>query len=137
MNARKHAIILACLAGIALVSAAAGGALGYRLGRQEMRHRADPEVWHERATRRFAEMVRPTPAQEPRLTAHLDVALTELRQIRQDAIARSVATIERLVAAVEAELTPEQKAAFAPLKPRREDLDLDVLQLERGERKSP
>lgn len=134
MKTRQHASIVGSLAGIALVSALAGGTVGYRLGRQEMRQRADPEVWHERATRRFEEMVRPTPAQEPRLAAHLDAALAELRQIRQDAIARSVATIERLVTAVETELTPEQKAAFEPIKPRREDLDLEVLQLERGKR---
>jgi hypothetical protein len=125
-------MIVATLVGIALISAAAGGALGYRFGRQEMRHRADPETWHERASRRFQEMVRPTPDQEARLGAHLDAALNELRAIRQDAITRSAATIERLVTAVEGELTPEQKTAFERIKPRREELNLDLLQLERG-----
>ncbi len=128
-------MIVASLAGMALLGAATGGAIGYRVGSREMRQRADPEAWHERASRRFEEMVRPTPEQEGRLEAHLSAALAELRQIRWDAMARSAATINRLVTAVEGELTPEQKAAFEPLKPRTNDLGLDVLQLERSDAK--
>lgn len=135
MNARRHGTIVASLVGIALVCGVAGGAVGYRMGRQAMKQRADPETWHEQATRRFDELVRPTAEQTKRLDVHLTAALSELRGIRQDAIARSTLVIEKLVTAVEAELTPEQKASFQQLKPRREDMNLDVLQLERSGKK--
>lgn len=127
-------MILASLLGIALVSGLAGGLLGHRLGRQEMRERADPGTWHERATRRFEELVKPTPEQGARLGVHLDAALGELKAIRRDAITRSTAVIDRLVTQVEAELTPEQKAAFERVKPRRDEMNLEVLELERPNR---
>lgn len=125
---------MAALAGLAIVCAAAGGVvggmLGYRWGRDSARQRADPETWHERAARRFEEIVRPTPEQAPRLDAHLNAALEELRGIRRDTLARSAAAIDRLVERVESELTPEQKAAFEKLKPRRDEVGLEVLKTE-------
>ena len=131
MNRRRSAAIIAALAGMALVCGLAGGAIGYRLGRDGARDRADPETWHERASRRFEEVVRTTAEQAPRLDAHLETALAELREIRRDTIARSAAAIDRLVARVESELTPEQKKAFEKLKPRREDVGLEFLKTDR------
>ena len=131
MITRRPAMIIAALAGLGLVCGLAGGAVGFRLGREAVANRADPETWHERASRRFEEVVRPTPEQAKRLDAHLEAALNELRGIRQDTLARSVAAIDRLVVKVESELTPEQKASFEKLKPRREDLGLEVLKTER------
>lgn len=131
MNRRNPLLIVAALAGIAIVSGFAGGAIGFRLGREAARDRANPETWHERASRRFEEIVRPTPDQAPRLDAHLQAALAELRDIRRDTIARSAAVIDRLVTRVEAELTPEQKAAFEKLKPRREEVGLEFLKTDR------
>ena len=122
--------VVAALAGLAVVCAAAGGVVGYRWGREAVRQRADPEIWHERATRRFEEIVRPTPEQAPRLDAHLKAALDELREIRRDTLTRSAATIDRLVKQVESELTPEQKAAFEKLKPKRDEVGLEVLKTE-------
>lgn len=130
-------MIVASLLGIGLVCGMAGGAVGYRLGRQTMRQEADPETWHERASRRFDAMVRPTPEQSKRLGVHLDAALAELKQVRQEAITRSTAVIERLVIAIEAELTPEQRTAFQQMKPKRDELNLDVLQLERPGKARP
>ncbi len=135
MNARRHGTIVASLLGIAVVCGVAGGAVGYRMGRQTMRERADPETWHERAMRRFDDVVKPTEEQSKRLDAHLGIALGELRKIRQDAIERSTRVIDRLIASVESELTTEQKSGFQQLKPRREDMSLDVLQLDRSGKK--
>lgn len=130
-NWRRHGLIVACLAGIGLGCGLAGGAVGYRLARQEMRSRSDPETWHERATRRFEEIVKPTPEQGPKLGRHLDAALEELKQVRREAITRSTTVIDRLVSEVEAELSPEQRRAFDRIKPRREEMNLQVLELER------
>lgn len=130
MNRRRTVPIIAALGALGLVCGLAGGAVGYRLGREAVQDRANPETWHERASRRFEEVVHPTPEQGPRLDAHLQAALKELREIRRDTIARSAAAIDRLVVRVESELTPEQKAAFEKLKPHRDEVGLDVLQTE-------
>lgn len=127
MKYRRHGLILLCLAGIAAASGIAGGTLGFKLGRQSMRELADPEAWHRRAIRRFDEVVQPTPEQSEKVSAHLEAALADLRKARQAAIAETTRVIDRLVGQVEAELTPAQKEAFQQLKPRREDLTLDVL----------
>lgn len=137
MNARHHGVILASLVGIGVLGGVSGALVGYRLGRQEMRERSNPEAWHERASRRFEEVVRPTPEQTQRLEGHLSVALGELKQIRSDALSRSTAVIDRLVERVEAELTPEQKAAFERMKPRREELLQDVMKIERKDLPTP
>jgi hypothetical protein len=135
MDWRRHLAIVGCLLGIAVGCGLAGGVVGHRLARQEMRSRADPETWHERATRRFEEVVRPTPEQSVRLGAHLDAALTELKAVRREAIARTTVVVDRLVGQVEAELTPEQKASFERIKPRRDEMNLEVLRLEPSDRK--
>ena len=134
MNARKHGTILISLAGIGLLCGLAGGSVGFRLGRQAMQERANPEAWHQRASRRFEETVKPSPEQAARLDGHLQAALEELKGIRGDALTRSAAVIDRLVARVEAELTPEQKAAFERIKPRRDELMHDVM---KGEEHPP
>lgn len=123
--------VLVTLAGIALVSGVAGGLLGYRAGRQAASNQANPEIWHVEVSRRFEQVVRPSAEQGRRLDSHLQDALRELRDIRQNTIASSTAVIDRLVAKVEAELTPEQRVAFERLKPRKGELGLEVLETER------
>ncbi len=131
MKRYQRSLIALTLAGLALVSGLSGGLLGYRAGRQAARDQANPETWHEEASRRFERVVRPTEEQGRRLHAHLQQALGELRAIRHDTITRSSAVIDRLVARIEAELTPEQKAAFERLKPRPGELGLEVLETEK------
>lgn len=133
MNVRYHGTILACLAGVTLLGGLGGGMVGHRLGRQAMQARSDPESWHTRASRHFEQAVHPTPEQSEKLERHLGEALAELKAIRLEALNRSTEVIDRLAARVEAELTPEQKAAFERIKPRREDLMPDVMKIERGE----
>ncbi len=132
MSAKRHGIIVGSLLGIAVMSALAGGVVGHRLGRQAMSARSDPETWHERATRRFEQVVKPSPEQSRKLEVHLEAALAELRMVRREAIERSTAAIERLVIAVEAELTPAQRSDFESMKPRRGEMNLEVLDLERA-----
>lgn len=130
MKQRRHLVILASLVAIAAVGAVGGLAVGYRLGRQDVLQRADPEAWHERSVRRFDALVHPTPEQSQRLSQHLDAARQSLRGIRKDAIDRSAEVIELLVQRVEQELTPAQRAAFEALKPKRGEVGLEVLEPE-------
>ena len=137
MNARRHGVILASLLGIGALSGISGALIGYRVARQEMRERSNPEAWHERASRRFEQVVRPTPEQTERLSRHLDLALDELKEIRSNAAHRSAVVIDRLVGQVEAELTPDQKEAFERIKPRRDELMHDVMKVERKDLPTP
>lgn len=131
MKRHEKGLVLLTLAGIAAVCALAGGLIGFRMGRQSVRDQANPETWHEQASRRFEEVVRPTEAQGERLHGHLQEALEELRGIRKDTVVRSAAVIQRLVERVEAELSPEQKVAFERIKPRQGEVGLEVLKTER------
>jgi len=119
--------IVADLVILALVSALVGGLVGRRLARSELDARNNPQNWNEHVTQEFNRRVHPTPEQGPKVQAHLDRAVRELQEIRRDTVARSAAVIGRLVQSVEAELTPEQRAAFEPMKPQPGELDLDLL----------
>lgn len=127
MNWTQRSSIVAALLGLGVLAALAGALAGYRLGRDAVRNQSNPETWHEQATRRFDAVVKPTPEQSRRVEAHLAVTLAELREIRNDTQARTAAAVDRLLAKVEAELTPEQRAAFESLKPKRGEVGLEVL----------
>ena len=64
---------------------------------------------------------------DTRIQAELDKAVRELQAIRLETIARSTNVIWKLVANVEQQLTPEQRRAFEVMKPKPDDLTLDVL----------
>ncbi len=137
MNARRHGVILASLLGIGALCGLSGALIGYRVAREEMRERSNPETWHERVSRRFEAVVRPTPEQTERLEKHLDVALRDLKEIRSNAVSRSAIVIDHLVERVQAELTPEQQEAFERIKPRRDELIHDVMKVERKDLQTP
>lgn len=126
-NLRQHWKVAVSLAALVVVSASAGGVIGHRIARRQIDARNNPENWNEYVGREFDRLIQPTPAQRPKFAAYLDDAVRELQAIRRDTIERSTNVIWRLVAEVERELTPEQRRAFAALKPRPADLNLDVL----------
>ncbi|MBL9175723.1 MAG: hypothetical protein JNL10_19425 [Verrucomicrobiales bacterium] len=119
--------IVADLSVLVLVSALVGGLIGRRIARTELESRNNPKNWNEHVSEEFEDLVHPTPEQRPRVQAHLDRAVRELQEIRRDAVSRSTNVIGRLVTAVEAELTPEQRAKFQRMKPRAGEVDLEVL----------
>lgn len=119
--------IVADLSALALISALVGGLVGRRMARTELEARNNPMNWNEHVSHEFDELVHPSPEQRPRVQAHLERAVRELQEIRRDTVARSTNVIGRLVAAVEAELTPEQRVRFEKMKPRAGEVDLDVL----------
>lgn len=119
--------IVADLSALALISALVGGLVGRRMARTELEARNNPMNWNEHVSHEFDELVHPSPEQRPRVQAHLERAVRELQEIRRDTVARSTNVIGRLVAAVEGELTPEQRVRFEKMKPRAGEVDLDVL----------
>lgn len=129
MNLVRPWKIMLCLVALVMASTTAGWLAGHRAARQQWERRYDPESWNEHVAEVFDRMVRPTPEQGVKIQAHLDQAVRELQAIRNDTITRSTNVIARLVAQVEAELTPEQRQAFATMKPRPGDLTLDVLKV--------
>lgn len=129
-NVRYWKIVL-CLLALAAVSGMAGGFVGYRLARHRLEQRDNPETWNETAMRTFDRTVQPGPEQRVKIKASLDTAIEALKAIRADTIARSTNVIWRLVEQVEKELTPEQAAAFAKMKPSQQDLStLEVLHVD-------
>jgi hypothetical protein len=129
MNILRHWKIVLCLAAIVVVSGAAGWLAGHRSARQQIEKRNDLESWNLHVAQVFERTAQPSPEQGTKIQAHLDRAVRELQAIRSDTIARSTNVIWRLVAEVEAELTPEQLQAFEAMKPKPGDLTLDVLKV--------
>lgn len=131
MNLPTSARIAVPILALILVSGLAGARIGKHAARKELARRDNPESWHEAAMRTFDRTVQPTEAQRAQLQAHLDDAVRELKAIRAETIARSSNVIWKLVADVEKELTPQQRAAFEQMKPKPDDLQtLDLLQVE-------
>jgi len=115
---------------LVLISGAAGGLLGHRLARVQIENRNDPENWNKRVSLEFVRLVKPSPDQTVRIQVYFDKAVRELQDIRLDTIKRSTNVIWTLVGNVEKELTPDQLKAFEAIKPRPEDLTLDVLKVD-------
>ena len=122
-----HWKIALCLLAIVVASGAAGGLIGFRAARQQIEQRNDPETWNEHVGKVFDRTVKPTAEQGAKIQAHLDKAVRELQVIRRETIARSTNVISRLVAEVDQELTPEQKKAFEAMRPKSEEITLDLL----------
>lgn len=128
MNRPRHAWrLVAVLLALGLLSGVAGLLVGLRLARQQIDARNDPDTWNVHVAAEFDRLVHPTPEQRPRVAAHLEAAVRDLRELRRDTITRSTNIIWRLVREVEAELTPEQRRAFEAMKPGPSDLTLDLL----------
>ena len=119
-----------CLLGIILATSLSGGLVGHRIARRQLDARNNPENWNEHVSREFDRLVKPTPEQDIRIQAHLDRAVRELQAIRMETIARSTNVIDRLIAEVDKELTPEQRQAFEAMKPKPSDMTLDLLNVE-------
>lgn len=123
-NPRRIAVYLALFG---LACGLVGGLVGRRIALLELESRNNPQTWNEHVSHEFQRLVHPTEAQRPRVQAHLDHAVKELREIRRDTLLRSTNVIWQLVQRVEAELSPEQRKAFEAMKPAPGDLDLDLL----------
>ena len=122
--------IAALLAAIVLVSGFTGYYFGFHVAKARARARSNPETWNVSAMKTLERKLKLTPAQHDKVQAILDGGVDELRGIRIDTIAKSNRVLERLIAAVGAELTAEQREEFAKLKAERMQANLDMLKVE-------
>lgn len=122
--------IATLLAAIVLLSGFAGYYLGFQVAKAKARARSNPETWNVSAMRTLERKLKLAPAQHEKVQAILDGGVDELRGIRIDTIAKSNRVLERLVAEVGQELTPEQRVEFAKLKAERIQANLDMLKVE-------
>ncbi|MEI6784276.1 MAG: hypothetical protein WCQ21_25575 [Verrucomicrobiota bacterium] len=130
MKVLRYPKILLALTALMLVCGLAGFLFGHRVARKQIEAHNDPAAWNEHVAREFDRIVQPGPEQGSRIQALLDHAVSELKDIRLDTIARSTNVIWRLIRDVEKELTAEQLKAFEQMKPRPADLTLDLLRVE-------
>ena len=122
--------IAALLAAIVALSGFTGYYFGFQVAKAKARARNNPETWNVSAMKTLERKLKLTPAQHEKVQAILDSGVDELRGIREDTIAKSNRALERLVAEVGNELTPEQRAEFAKLKAERIQANLDMLKVE-------
>ena len=122
--------IAALLAAIVLLSGSTGYYCGFHVAKAKARARSNPDAWNVSAMKTLERKLKLTPAQHDKVQAILDGGVDELRGIRIDTIAKSNRVLERLIAEVGKELTPEQREEFAKLKAERMQANLDMLKVE-------
>jgi len=120
----------ALLTAIVLLSGFAGYFGGFQVARAKARARSNPDSWNVSAMKTLDRKLKLAPAQHEKVQAILDSGVDELRGIRIDTIAKSNRVLERLIAEVGQELTPEQRVEFAKLKAERIQASLDMLKVE-------
>lgn len=126
--------IAALLAAIVLLSGFTGYYFGFQVAKAKARARSNPDTWNVSAMKTLERKLKLTPAQHEKVQAILDGGVDELRGIRIDTIAKSNRVLERLIAEVSQELTPEQRVEFAKLKAERIQTNLDMLKVEPRQR---
>jgi len=123
--------ITAILIAIVLASGWAGGFAGFQFGKAKYRKRSNPEAWNVDVMGRLDRDLKLTPEQHSRVQAVIDGGVEEFKAIRIDTIAKSDAVLQRMVAAVDKELTPEQRVVFQEkVKNQRVQASLDMLKVE-------
>jgi hypothetical protein len=128
MNARWK--IAALLAALVVVSAFAGYFAGFNVARAKYRARSNPDAWNVSVMRTLDRRLKLTDSQHTKVQDHVEAGVVELKGIRLSTIERSNEVIERIIASIERELTPEQIEEFAKLKKERAPTTLDVLKVE-------
>jgi len=122
--------IILALAGVVLISGLAGGVIGAHRASVRIRAHSNPENWNESVMRQLQHRLHLTPEEARKVQGHLDTRVDELKILREDTVAKTNEIIERLIADVDSELTPEQKAEFAKLKTQRGPTTLDTLKVQ-------
>lgn len=111
---------------LAVVSGIIGFFLGIAAAKAVSKKKDDPAVWHETALKGL-EKLHPTDAQRERFRAIVGVAVDELTVVRNSTLETVVSVFNRAVDDIEKELTPEQKQAFAKMKPTKDQITLELL----------
>jgi putative protein kinase ArgK-like GTPase of G3E family len=101
-----------------LVSAAAGFFVGIILSSVINKKKEDPKFWKESAMKQLAKL-QPTETQRKNFDTRIDVSVQELVELRRQGIRDVWDVIERTLADVEKELTPEQKEKLKEIRPKK------------------
>jgi len=128
----KHwKIILAVLA-LTAISGLVGARIAVKLERRHAARRAavPPEAWHEGALRSLDSKLHFTPAQKESTRQSMTAAVERLSGIRRQALAETTEVMKELINEVEASLTPEQRVEFQRMKPKGDQITLDLLRAE-------
>lgn len=110
--------ILFLLSLLVLVSAAAGFFVGIILSSVINKKKEDPKFWKESAMKQLAKL-QPTETQRKNFDTRIDVSVQELVELRRQGIRDVWDVIERTLADVEKDLTPEQKEKLKEIRPKK------------------
>lgn len=122
-------IILALIA-IAVLSGYGGGIVGYRIAKEKARRRSNPEAWNVTAMRALEERLKLSPPQIEKVQGVMDANVVDLIATREETMVKTNVILERMVAQIEKELTPEQAAELLKLRSERRPVPLEMLYVE-------
>ena len=122
-------IILALIA-IAVLSGYGGGIVGYRIAKEKVRRRSNPEAWNVTAMRVLEERLKLSLPQIEKVQGVMDANVVDLIATREETMAKTNVILERMVAQIEKELTPEQAAELLKLRSERKPVPLEMLYVE-------
>jgi hypothetical protein len=119
MNFRRPKLkIVFLLSLLVLVSATAGFFVGIVLSSVINKKKDDPKFWKQSAMKQLAKL-KPTEAQQKIFEARADASVQELIDIRKQGIRDVWDVIERTLADVDKELTPEQRETLIKIRPKK------------------
>ncbi len=122
--------ITSLLLAIVVASGLAGGFVGFEWAKSIVRKRSNPEAWNVSAMRTIDRRLKLTPQQKTAVQAHLDRGVVELKQLRIETMMQTAPVLDRMLAGMEKEMSPEQMPEFAKLKKERGMPTVDMLKVE-------
>jgi hypothetical protein len=112
---KTKAVVLISL--LVLVSVGAGFFLGVIVAAAVNKKKEDPKFWRAAALKQLAKL-HPTDAQNKLFEQQVGSAVEDLSQLRKQAATEAWQIVEKTVAKIDQELTPEQRETFAKIKPK-------------------
>ena len=123
--------ITLCLTLLVAASILLGVWIGYRAAlRSKNNQQVIAQSWHKRAIKSLNDKLSLTDQQRIRVDQLVSAAVKEFQGLKETTLSREREIIQQLVKAVEAELTDEQRQTFATMKPKDEEITLDLLRVE-------
>ena len=126
----KHWKIVLVLLAIVLLSGYGGGIVGYRLAKERARRRSNPEAWNVIAMRVLESRLKLTPPQIEKVHAVMDANVVDLTAVREETIGKTNVILDRMIAQIDQELTPEQAVELLKLRAERKPVPLEMLNVE-------
>lgn len=122
--------ITVCLGLLIAASILLGVWIGRRSALSMSDQKAIAQTWHKRAIKSLNDKLSLTEPQRLRADELMSVAVKEFQSLKEATLSREREIIQQLVKAVEAELTDEQRQKFATMKPKDDEITLDLLRVE-------